>query len=87
MLAYLFLKCLQIVLCKKSQKLSAIITEQQEHAITYFVIENEDKLQCILACGKTVTFDMNALLKMHFLQLKEKVAEIKKVLVAVEKRL
>ncbi|WP_149283444.1 DHHA1 domain-containing protein [Bacillus sp. AY1-10] len=44
-------------------KLSAIITEQQEHAITYFVIENEDKLQYILACGKTVTLDMNALLK------------------------
>ncbi|PDY84704.1 alanyl-tRNA editing protein [Bacillus cereus] len=44
-------------------KLSAIITEQQEHAITYFVIENEDKLQCILACGKAVTLDMNALLK------------------------
>lgn len=44
-------------------KLSAIITEQQEHAITYFVIENEDKLQCILACGKTVTLDMNTLLK------------------------
>ncbi|KMP94563.1 alanyl-tRNA synthetase [Bacillus wiedmannii] len=44
-------------------KLSAIITEQQEHAITYFVIQNEDKLQCILACGKTVTLDMNALLK------------------------
>lgn len=44
-------------------KLSAIITEQQEHAITYFVIENDDKLQCILACGKTVTLDMNALLK------------------------
>ncbi|PEA07384.1 serine-tRNA(Ala) deacylase AlaX [Bacillus cereus] len=44
-------------------KLSAIITEQQEHAITYFVIENEDKLQCILACGKTVMLDMNALLK------------------------
>ena len=60
-------------------KLSAIITEQQEHAITYFVIENDDKLQCILACGKTVTLDMNALLKMLFLQLKEKVAEIKEV--------
>lgn len=44
-------------------KLSTIITEQQEHAITYFVIENEDKLQCILACRKTVTLDMNALLK------------------------
>ncbi|PEQ02935.1 alanyl-tRNA editing protein [Bacillus wiedmannii] len=44
-------------------KLSAIITEQQEHAITYFVIQNEDKLQCILACGKAVTLDMNALLK------------------------
>ncbi|HHT7189011.1 TPA: alanyl-tRNA editing protein [Bacillus cereus] len=44
-------------------KLSGIITEQQEHAITYFVIENDDKLQCILACGKTVTLDMNALLK------------------------
>lgn len=44
-------------------KLSAIITEQQEHAITYFVIENEDKLQCILACGKTVPLDMNAILK------------------------
>ena len=58
-------------------KLSAIITEQQEHAITYFVIENDDKLQCILACGKTVTLDMNALLKRHFLQSKEKAAEIK----------
>ncbi|MBW3495013.1 DHHA1 domain-containing protein [Bacillus sp. FDAARGOS_1420] len=44
-------------------KLSAIITEQQEHAITYFVIENEGKLQCILACGKAVTLDMNTLLK------------------------
>ncbi|UBR28815.1 DHHA1 domain-containing protein [Bacillus sp. SD-4] len=44
-------------------KISAIITEQQEHAITYFVIENEDKLQCILACGKTVTLDMNTILK------------------------
>lgn len=44
-------------------KLSAIITEQQEHAITYFVIENDDKLQCILACGKSVSLDMNALLK------------------------
>lgn len=44
-------------------KLAAIIIEQQEHAITYFVIENDDKLQCILACGKTVTLDMNALLK------------------------
>ena len=58
-------------------KLSAIITEQQEHAITYFVIENDDKLQCILACGKSVSLDMNALLKMLFLQSKEKVAEIK----------
>ncbi|GAB6450768.1 serine-tRNA(Ala) deacylase AlaX [Bacillus luti] len=44
-------------------KLSAIITEQQEHAITYFIIENDEKLQCILACGKTVMLDMNALLK------------------------
>ncbi|PFJ15150.1 alanyl-tRNA editing protein [Bacillus cereus] len=44
-------------------KLSAIITEQQEHAITYFVIENDDKLQCILACGKAVMLDMNTLLK------------------------
>lgn len=44
-------------------KLSAIITEQQEHAITYFVIENDDKLQCILACGKAVILDMNSLLK------------------------
>lgn len=44
-------------------KLSAIITEQQEHAITYFVIENEEKLQCILACGKSVVLDMNVLLK------------------------
>lgn len=44
-------------------KLAAIITEQQEHAITYFVIGNEEKLQCILTCGKAVTLDMNALLK------------------------
>lgn len=44
-------------------KLSAIITEQQEQAITYFVIENEEKLQCILTCGKAVTLDMNTLLK------------------------
>ncbi|OOZ86637.1 alanyl-tRNA editing protein [Bacillus cereus] len=48
---------------QETAKLSAIITEQQEHAITYFVIQNEDKLQCILACGKSVTLDMNALLK------------------------
>ncbi|MBJ8051124.1 alanyl-tRNA editing protein [Bacillus cereus] len=48
---------------QETAKLSAIIIEQQEHAITYFVIENEDKLQCILACGKAVTLDMNALLK------------------------
>ena len=68
-------------------KLSAIITEQQEHAITYFVIENEEKLQCILACGKTVTLNMNALLKMLFLQLKEKVAEMKRVPVAAGKQL
>ncbi len=39
------------------------LKEQQEHTIIYFVIENEDKLQCILACGKAVTLDMNALLK------------------------
>lgn len=50
-------------LMQEIAKLSAIITEQQEHAITYFVIENEDKLQCILACSKAVTLDMNALLK------------------------
>ncbi|WP_152569953.1 alanyl-tRNA editing protein [Bacillus clarus] len=44
-------------------KLSAIITEQQEHAITYFVIESDEKLQCILTCGKAVTLNMNTLLK------------------------
>ncbi|EEL49890.1 Threonyl/alanyl tRNA synthetase SAD [Bacillus cereus Rock3-44] len=44
-------------------KLSAIITEQNENVITYFIIENEDKLQCILACGKTVQANMNTILK------------------------
>ena len=58
-------------------KLSAIITEQQEHAITYFVIENDDKLQCILACGKSVSLDMNALLKDALPTIEGKVAEIK----------
>ncbi|MEN1934136.1 DHHA1 domain-containing protein [Paenibacillus sp. 102] len=44
-------------------KLSAIITEQNENSITYFVTENEEKLQCILACGKAVTANMNTILK------------------------
>ena len=68
-------------------KLSAIITEQQEHAITYFVIENEDKLQCILACGKTVTLDMNALLKEALPTIEGKGGGNKRVLAAVGKRL
>lgn len=44
-------------------KLSAIITEQNENTITYFVTENEDKLQCILACGKSINISMNNMLK------------------------
>lgn len=68
-------------------KLSAIITEQQEHAITYFVIENEDKLQCILACGKTVTLDMNALLKEALPTIEGKGGGNKKSSAAAEKRL
>ncbi|MBJ8031244.1 DHHA1 domain-containing protein [Bacillus cereus group sp. N21] len=44
-------------------KLSAIITEKNEHSITYFVTENEEKLQCVLACGKAVTANMNTILK------------------------
>lgn len=68
-------------------KISAIITEQQEHAITYFVIENEDKLQCILACGKAVILDMNALLKDALPSIEGKGGGNKKVLAAVEKRL
>ncbi|WP_017151448.1 alanyl-tRNA editing protein [Bacillus bingmayongensis] len=44
-------------------KLSAIITEQNEHSITYFVTENEEKLQCVLACGKAITANMNTILK------------------------
>lgn len=44
-------------------KLSAIITEQNENSITYFVIESGAKLQCILSCGKAVTADMNTILK------------------------
>ncbi|MEH7040131.1 alanyl-tRNA editing protein [Bacillus pseudomycoides] len=44
-------------------KLSAIITEQNENSITYLVTENEEKLQCVLACGKAVTANMNTILK------------------------
>ena len=44
-------------------KLSAIITEQNAHLITYFVTENEEKLQCVLACGKAVTANMDTILK------------------------
>ncbi|HEK9102064.1 alanyl-tRNA editing protein [Bacillus pfraonensis] len=44
-------------------KLAAIITEQNEHSITYFITENEEKIQCVLACGKAVTANMNAILK------------------------
>lgn len=44
-------------------KLSAIITEQNEHSITYLVTENGEKLQCVLACGKEVTANMNTILK------------------------
>ncbi len=63
-MTYLFLKYLQIALCKKVAKLSANITEQQEHAITYFVIENEDNYNVFsLAEKQIVTLDMNALLK------------------------
>lgn len=68
-------------------KLSAIITEQQEHAITYFVIQNEDKLQCILACGKSITLDMNALLKEALPTIDGKGGGIKKVRAAAGKRL
>lgn len=68
-------------------KLSASITEQQEHAITYFVIENDDKLQCILACGKTVTLDMNALLKDSLPAIEGKGGGNKKSSAAAGKRL
>ncbi|MDM5155762.1 DHHA1 domain-containing protein [Bacillus sp. DX1.1] len=44
-------------------KLSAVITEQNENAITYFVTQNEDNLQCVCACGKNVTANMNTILK------------------------
>jgi len=44
-------------------KLSAIITEQNENSITYLVTGNEEKLQCVLACGKAVTANMNTILK------------------------
>ncbi|PEA53659.1 alanyl-tRNA editing protein [Bacillus pseudomycoides] len=44
-------------------KLAAILTEKDEHAITYFVTENVENLQCICACGNAVTQNMNTLLK------------------------
>lgn len=44
-------------------KLAAILTEKDEHAITYFVTENGENLQCICACGNAVTQNMNTLLK------------------------
>nr|WP_265182917.1 DHHA1 domain-containing protein [Bacillus gaemokensis] len=44
-------------------KLSTIITEQSENAITCFVTENEEKLQCVLTCGNAVTANMNTILK------------------------
>lgn len=68
-------------------KLSAVITEQNENAITYFVTQNEDNLQCVCACGKNVTANMNTILKVPFPSLKEKAAATRKVLAVVEKRL
>ncbi|MEH6892336.1 DHHA1 domain-containing protein [Bacillus sp. JJ864] len=44
-------------------KLAAILTEKDEHAITYLVTENGENLQCICACGNAVTQNMNTLLK------------------------
>lgn len=44
-------------------KLAAILTEKDEHVITYFVTENGENLQCICACGNAVTQNMNTLLK------------------------
>ncbi|MCM3734974.1 DHHA1 domain-containing protein [Bacillus cytotoxicus] len=44
-------------------KLAAILTEKDEHAITYLVTENGENLQCICACGPAVKLNMNTLLK------------------------
>ena len=44
-------------------KLAAILTEKDEHAITYFVTQNGENLQCICACGPAVKLNMNILLK------------------------
>ncbi|SFI32396.1 MULTISPECIES: DHHA1 domain-containing protein [unclassified Bacillus (in: firmicutes)] len=44
-------------------KLAAILTEKDEYAITYFVTQNGENLQCICACGPAVKLNMNILLK------------------------
>ncbi|MEI4801846.1 DHHA1 domain-containing protein [Bacillus sp. FJAT-51639] len=44
-------------------KLAAILTEKDEYAITYFVTQNGENLQCICACGQAVKLNMNTLLK------------------------
>lgn len=44
-------------------KLSAMITEQNEQSITFFVTQNGQNLQCILTCGKEVAANMNTILK------------------------
>ncbi|WP_242221375.1 DHHA1 domain-containing protein [Bacillus cereus group sp. BfR-BA-01380] len=44
-------------------KLAAILTEKDEHIITYFVTQNSENLQCICTCGQAVTLNMNILLK------------------------
>lgn len=44
-------------------KLAAILTEKDEHIITYLVTQNGENLQCICACGQAVKQNMNTLLK------------------------
>ncbi|MEH6851659.1 MULTISPECIES: serine-tRNA(Ala) deacylase AlaX [Bacillus] len=44
-------------------KLAAILTEKDDHAITFFVTQNGENLQCICACGPAVKLNMNTLLK------------------------
>ncbi|MDC2867427.1 MULTISPECIES: alanyl-tRNA editing protein [unclassified Bacillus (in: firmicutes)] len=44
-------------------KLAAILTEKDDHAITYLVTQNGENLQCICACGPAVKLNMNTLLK------------------------
>ena len=60
-------KQIAVIYTKRSMqelaKLAAILTEKDDHAITYLVTQNGENLQCICACGPAVKLNMNTLLK------------------------